>query len=509
MLKSVRNLPLRLLQDIFRRQQNSDFSEKRRVFLQKTIAAAALTSVAPAAMAQTLRSAATPRIAIIGAGIGGLTTAWYLNKKGIPSTVYEASHRSGGRTLSMRGMFGEAIAVDLGGEFIDTWHEDMIVLAKEMEIPLTDIRLSGAPDTPTRFYGGERRSDAVLEAAMRPFAAAFQEDIKRIPEDISYRNIAPCQYLDEMSIEDYLKQKGVSGWLYDYLWNAFTLEYGMDANEQSALNMLTVLHVPGDNDDEVIGGDGSEVLRMQGGTQTLSERLAARLPANTVRYNQPLTALEVSTNGSEVQLFFEEGTPVTADYVVLALPFTKLRELHLTAPLSDRKRNAINTLGYGNSSKLVLGFKSRRWNELGFSGDVSSDLPFAQSGWDGSATQPGPAGAWTLFGGGKYSRMLMEGDLAAHTKTCLKSLNQLFPKVKKRYNGTSQFWPWESYQWSKAAYSCWKTGQWTAFAGAEGEREGRLLFAGEHCSVEFQGFMNGAAESGRKAAEDIIRLLAP
>jgi len=506
-MKSVRTFPLRLFRGAFFGANHPEFSTNRRGFLQKSASLAALAALTPWSALQAAGRAAAPRVAIVGAGLGGLTTAWYLQKKGIAATVYEASHRVGGRTLSMRNIFGEGLAVDLGGEFVDTWHDDLIALARELKVELTDIRASGLPKQDVRFYGGQRITDDVLEKAILPFVAAFQGDMKNIPENISYKNMASCAYLDDISIADYLKQKGVSGWLYDYLWNAFTIEYGMNADEQSALNLLTVLHIPDAEDGAIIGGDGSEVLRVKGGAQTISERLVERLPANTVRYNQPLVALSPAPDGTGYRLSFEDNDPVVADFVVLALPFTKLRELQMDIPVSEPKRRAIAELGYGNSAKLALGFKRRRWNELGFSGSVSSDLPFTETGWDGSATQPGPAGIWTLFSGGKYSDALGQGDFMAHTKQCLEGLNRLFPKIKKRYNGISQYWPWQSYQWSKAAYSCWKTGQWAAFAGAEGEPEGNVFFAGEHCSVEFQGFMNGAAESGRKAAEGIISKL--
>jgi monoamine oxidase len=60
----------------------------------------------------------------------------------------------------------------------------------------------------------------------------------------------------------------------------------------------------------------------------------------------------------------------------------------------------------------------------------------------------------------------------------------------------------------KGSYACYKVGQWTTIAGAEIEPVGNLLFAGEHCSFDYQGYMNGGAETGRRAAESIINLLA-
>lgn len=501
----MRSFYLRLFRAAFWRL-NTPVHPSRRAFLHIALRAGSVAALSPRALSGAALHGAAPSVAIVGAGLGGLTTAWYLRQKGVAAVVYEASHRPGGRTLTMRNIFGPGLAVDLGGEFIDTWHTDIIQLAAALDVPLPDTRQTGQSQKEIRFYGGQKITESDLENALRPFLPAFQKDMERIPDDISYKNMGGCADLDQISIADWLRNAGISGWLYDFLWNAFTLEYGMDADQQSALNMLTVLHLPEQADDSIIGGEGSEVLRIQGGAQTLSERLTERLPADTVRYQHPLTGIQTGPTGGYRLTFDGVADPVQADRVVLAIPFTKLREVRLDIPLTKPKQQAIAELGYGNSTKLALGFKKRRWNAQGYSGAVSSDLPHVQCGWDGSATQPGEAGVWTLFGGGKFSEEVLKGDIEAYTRQCLQGLNRLFPGLKKRYNGTSQLWPWPSYEWSKAAYSCWKTGQWTAFAGAEGEPEGNVFFAGEHCSVEFQGFMNGAVESGRKAAEAVYHL---
>jgi len=49
------------------------------------------------------------------------------------------------------------------------------------------------------------------------------------------------------------------------------------------------------------------------------------------------------------------------------------------------------------------------------------------------------------------------------------------------------------------SYSYWKVGQYTQFSGSERERSGKCHFAGEHCSINFQGFMEGGAEEGARA----------
>jgi monoamine oxidase len=54
------------------------------------------------------------------------------------------------------------------------------------------------------------------------------------------------------------------------------------------------------------------------------------------------------------------------------------------------------------------------------------------------------------------------------------------------------------------SYSCWKVGQYTSFSGYEGARQGKIHFAGEHCSINFQGYMEGGASEGARAANEIL-----
>ena len=80
----------------------------------------------------------------------------------------------------------------------------------------------------------------------------------------------------------------------------------------------------------------------------------------------------------------------------------------------------------------------------------------------------------------------------------------MFPGSHAARNGNSGAFHWPAFPWSLGSYACYKTGQWTTLAGEEGKAEGNLFFAGEHCSLDFQGYMNGGAETGRRAAEAIL-----
>jgi len=101
-------------------------------------------------------------------------------------------------------------------------------------------------------------------------------------------------------------------------------------------------------------------------------------------------------------------------------------------------------------------------------------------------------------------RTELPDDLIDKTTT---ELDKIFSGSKKKFAGKHVFVNWIDYPYVKASYSCYKVGQWTTIAGLERQPIGNILFAGEHCSENFQGFMNGGAETGRRAAEEIMAKL--
>ena len=86
-------------------------------------------------------------------------------------------------------------------------------------------------------------------------------------------------------------------------------------------------------------------------------------------------------------------------------------------------------------------------------------------------------------------------------------LQPLFPGVKKiadHWTGRATLDFWTGYQWTKGSYSYWKVGQYTKFSGMEKQRQGNCHFAGEHTSQDSQGYLNGAVETGERAASEIL-----
>ncbi len=210
---------------------------------------------------------------------------------------------------------------------------------------------------------------------------------------------------------------------------------------------------------------------------------------------------------------------VTADHVVVTIPFSVLRGLdYRRAGFDALKHTAIQHLGNGTNSKLIVQCTRRLWDERSpwgkGDGSMYTDLYF-QNSWDSSRGIPGKAGVLVAFMGGSTGLSLggectpfatteSSPTVAEYARQFLHAANAPWPGIASLWNGRATLsTPWKAPN-LLGSYSCWKVGQYTTFAGYEGVRQGNCHFAGEHCSNNFQGFMEGGAQEGARAAQEII-----
>src|SRR5208283_709073 len=136
-----------------------------------------------------------------------------------------------------------------------------------------------------------------------------------------------------------------------------------------------------------------------------------------------------------------------------------------------------------------------------------------QNAWDTTRGQAGPYGLITNYTG---------GDAASNFVTPAPYLNASTPSVAgyakvfaqtydKPFPGSADLWNGRAILSTPfrdpnllLSYSYWRVGQYTSFAGYEGVAQGLIHFAGEHCSLNFQGFMEGAAEEGQRAGLEVV-----
>jgi monoamine oxidase len=449
------------------------------------------------------------RVAIVGAGIAGLTAAWVLKKGGVTARVHEAAGRVGGRMMTARGLLAPAQTTELGGEFIDSTHTDLLELAKELGIELLDTQApsEAALQKEAYFFGGVHHTVEQVITEFSPLAQKIAADYDSLG-DISYHDDGGGKLLDETSIAAYLDQIGASGWVRDLLEVAYVTEYGRDAGEQSSLNLIALIGTDTSGGKFDVFGESDERYLVKGGAQRFPDELAKRMDGQ-IELGHKLVRLR--EKGPGYTLDFEQldggGTvSVDADFVILTLPFTILREVELDLELPPVKKKAIFELGYGQNAKILVGCDKRIWRDQGYSGYVYSDASF-QTAWDASRQQEGSEGGLTLYSGGTPGIEVGKGSPASQAAKLMAEVEKVYPGVSATMNGNVARFHWPTHNLSKGSYACYLPGQWTTIGGAEIETVGNLFFAGEHTSSEFQGFMGGGAETGRVAAEGVLASL--
>lgn len=498
----------RQVQNLFAMEQT------RRDFL-RTATAVGVAASLPLALSPRVAVATgadAPRIAVVGAGLAGLTCAYRLKQAGYAATVYEGSDRIGGRCWTLRGAFDEGQMIERGGELIDQGHTAIRHLAQELGLQLDNLLRAEQNGTEPLYHVLGRAYS--YEEASRDIKAVWRK-LHRDLSEASY----PTRYdqytqrgweLDHMSIIDWINESvpgGVDSPLGRLLDVAYNIEYGGESSEQSALNLLYLLGYSGQGRLRIFG-PSNEKYHVRGGNDQIPARLAAALEGQIVT-DARLTAIRRNGSGT-YRLTFSNSVStwdVTADHVVLTLPFSMLRHVDYSqAEFSPVKQMAIAELPMGTNTKFQLQFIRRHWRDLGCNGETFADTGY-QCTWEVTRGQEGQGGILNNFTGGNIGASFSAGSLSERAAQFLQQLEPVMPGISQHYNGKVHLEYWTGNRWTRGSYSYWKVGQYTRFAGAEGERSHNCHFAGEHTSVDFQGYLNGAVETGERAAQEVLDTL--
>ena len=511
------------------REQREAAVVSRRSFLKQGGALAAVAAFGPAALLRPAPAAGgtVPRIAIIGAGISGLNAALTLQDKGLASTVYEASSGIGGRMHSdNNGYWADSQVSEFCGELIDSGHTTVLGLASRFGLAVTDLLSAQPPgSTDSYWFLGERYPVAQADIDFGPVRDAAKKDLTDAGYPTLWNRYKPAGYaLDHLSIYDWIQTRVPGGHLSPFgrlLDAAYNIEYGAESTDQSSLNLLYLLAYQPSPKGFAVFGVSDEKYHIAGGNQRLPQAIASVLP--DVRTGWRMNSIATNRDGT-VNLGFSTGgktVNVTADRVILTVPFAALRNLnYVKAGFDSLKTKAITELGAGRNAKLQLQFDRRLWNESGpwgiSNGSTYSDLGY-QSTWDVSRGQSGAAGIMVNYSGGDfagsftpstpYSNASENPQVTTYARAFLRQLETVFPGITRQWNGKATLSAPFLDPNLGCSYSYWKVGQYTSFSGYEGVPQGAIHFAGEHCSQDFQGFMEGGASEGKRAALEVFHAL--
>src|ERR1700749_546171 len=353
-----------------------------------------------------------PRIAIVGGGISGLNAALTLQDAGLASTIYEASSEVGGRIHSNATTWADNQTSEWCGEFIESGHTCMQALAHRFGLTLVDELEAEPPQSTDTLFFFEQYYG--VDQAFRDFQAIAD----RLEDDAN--NLFPTTFdptthfprsvqLAHMSVYDWIERNVPGGHrspLGAYIDSAYTNEFGLDTDRQSALNVLYEMGFQPDPSDFSIYGESDQRFHVLGGNDQIPFAIAKALPKQSIETGWWMESIAKRSDGTFGLTFF---TPhgaryVTTDHVILTISFSVLRGLdYRDAGFDKLKETAIKHLGYGTNSKLTVQCTDRLWDEYGpwgkGDGSIYTDL-FFQNVWDSSRVIPGKAGLLVAFMGG-------------------------------------------------------------------------------------------------------------
>lgn len=308
--------------------------------------------------------------------------------------------------------------------------------------------------------------------------------------------------------------------------------------------------------DEIVKtGEGLEEI--EEGMDQLPTALSKMLPADTIQFQTEILSIELVENGVRLQTRATDPDPrkwdspplldapieeIEADFVICTIPFGVLRSMSLSG-LSAQKMSAIRGLNYASSTKVLLHCDKRFWEEGGedtriiggasLSDDINratyypSDHASAQpvdfhrtvgvegfsSVFTGFTKEKVPAkqvvsfasGPGVLVGSynwGRDARRLGALSLNERTEAVIRAVAKFHPELPKHVNCSISMY-WDDYRWSRGAFCFMLPGDLRRYYHAAIRPEGRLYFAGEHCSLD-QGWMQGAIMSGLQAVKEVL-----
>lgn len=487
-----------------------------------TMALPAITMAAPTLNNGQKTGQRQPKIAVIGAGAGGMRTAHRLMQYGLSCTLYEGSNRIGGRMFSEREYFSDERIVEWGGELISTEHSALRNLVHQLNLELIDVGKNTAGQEEVYLIGNQLYNEHdLLDEWLGGIYELMKREQQRAPWQPFYNAYTAAHYeLDNITAQDWMSLNGIGAetWVHKLLMTDLVAEYGVTDNN-SALNLLYLLGWTTRNSGGLPLAGTDERFRVKTGNDSVIHAMADQFGHDNILTGKKLIAISGDYEGP-YQLNFEDGSSNTSEKLVLAIPYHLIRHIDIDVRIwngfSYAKQLSIENMQAADNGKLQLEFASRSYartrqisgRDVNMSAVTYSDPDSFISTWEGDVVNPSEKGIIVNYTGGVKGREL--GGKLYHGPATKKDVDRLlaeydkiWPGISDEFTGKALVSNWWEYPWSRGAFVSPVVGTMTSFWGAQWEIEGNIHFAGEATDAETWSYMNGAIASGERAAKEI------
>jgi len=439
-------------------------------------------------------------VTVIGAGLAGLSAAYDLHRAGWKVTALEARNRVGGRVHSIRN-FSEGLVAEGGGEFIEESHTRMIALANQFGLKLARAGTwSGANEDWASFDGrAGRLSDAsvwginLLEEVDREWK--FLSELSQYVSDPNQPQAArEAERLDSQSSLDWINALDAHPFAKKYFIQHIRSEYTCEPERLSLLDLC--------RNAKMYYSEAKRLpsSRVVGGNDQIARALADPLP--DVRMNAVVKSVRLSPDGVAVTVQQADShLTLDSDFAVLAIPLSTARLIDFNSSLPKAHQTMVDEINYGAVTKVLIEYRKRFWKEKGWNGRLTTDAPIVMT-WHATSHFEHERGIITAYTGGEPGAKLSALSDEERIEVAVSEIEKLFPGSSELIDNVSTV-AWINEPYTRASYMALAPGDVLKHWKTLFEPAGRLFFAGEHASA-IQGYMEGAVESGQRAAREII-----
>jgi len=439
-------------------------------------------------------------VVVVGAGLAGLTAAARLREAGQEVLVVEARDRVGGRTLNHE--LGGGQVVEVGGQWIGPGQDRIAGLATELGVATHPTYDTGRK----LLYLGRRRVEYTGDVPrVNPLGLldvgwlilTLERMARRVPVEAPWR--APrAGRLDAQSFGVWAGRNAGSrlGRMMCELFTQGVL--ACEPAEVSLLHVLFYIRSAGGVRRLTDVAGGAQQDRFVGGSQLVAQRLAERLgPA--VRLGHPVRRVAHDRDRVTVTA---DGLTVEARHAVLAIPPTLAGRIDYDPPLPAIRDQLTQNAPMGSAVKCLAVYEEPFWRTDGYTGQANADTGAVRVVFDNCPPDARP-GILLGFLEGAQARRLGRLDPGERRRAVLDSFTRFFgPRAAKPADYIEQDWSTEP--WTRGCYSAHFTpGGWTQFGPALRAPIGRLHWAGTETATTWTGYMDGAVQSGERAAAEI------
>jgi monoamine oxidase len=416
-----------------------------------------------------------PRVIIIGAGFAGLAAAYKLHQRKIDFVILEARNRIGGRVFSHTIDANEKLVVELGGEWVGNSHKRMIELCDEFKLTLFDNYLN------TRLiYKGE-----YADKGQWGFSKEWEKKFKQMKADYHKLTDAGAKKLDKIDFWRHLVNNGCDGKDLELKELMDSTDFGESLRHVSAYAAIG----------EYAESDDTNEMdkKIKGGNDRLAYALKDAIGEDKIKLQHKVQKIE---QGANVKVTCADGQVFEGDFIICTIPTFSAKKINWIPALPADTQLAMNELQYARINKNASLYNERFWKDESF--DLVTDMP-GHYFYHATKDQPSKKGVLISYAIGDKAPVVAAQTDAWRADMINMSLKPAFGDTKQFLEKQLDYY-WGDDEYSKGAYAMYGVGQWFGILPVLQKPFMRTLFAGEHLSDAWQGFMEGAIETGEAAA---------